>query len=202
MDLFSTKPPRSHLLDLPAELREHIFSLAVTSEKPTVTFRLDRFQKESYEEASQPPITRVSRQVRREALPLYYDCNEFIIHTEGQKAGDAHRWLHYSQPHLSKLGRLALWMRYVTLTNDHSPSSGAIGVYIRHDPREDRWVVGDDWRWITVVRKPAGVDWDGRLLIQFLTQLADGKSRSEMSAEDYVGIMGDLKMLYIKDKMN
>jgi hypothetical protein len=135
MELFSTKPPRSRLLDLPAELREHIFSIAVTSEKPIVTFRLDKFQKESYAQAFQPSITKVSRQVRREALPLYYDRNEFIIHTEGQKAEDAHRWLHYSQPHLPKLCRLALWMRYVTLTNDHSPSSGAIGVYLRHDPR-------------------------------------------------------------------
>jgi hypothetical protein len=202
MELFSLKPPRSHLLDLPAELREHIFSLAVTSEKPIVTFRLDKFQKESYTQAFQPAITKVSRQVRREALPLYYDCNEFIIHTEGQKAEDAHRWLYYSQPHLPKLCRLALWMRYVTLTNDHSPSSGAIGVYLRHDPRADCWVVSDSWRWITVVRKPSGVEWDGMLLIQFLTQLVDGRSRTKLTAEDYVGIMSDLKMLYIKDKMN
>ena len=28
MELFSLKPPRSRLLDLPAELREYIFSLA------------------------------------------------------------------------------------------------------------------------------------------------------------------------------
>lgn len=202
MDIFTTKPPKSHLLALPAELREHIFSLAVLSAKPTVTFRLDKFQKESYEEASQPPLTRVSRQIRREALPLYYDVNEFILHTEGEKAEDAHRWLHYSQPHLSKLSCLALWIRYVAVRNDHSPSSGAIGVYLRHDPRADRWVVGDQWRWITVVRKPTGVEWDGTLSIQFLTQLVDGRSRSVMSADDYVGVMRDLKMLYVKDKMN
>lgn len=202
MNVFSTKPPQSRLLDLPAEIREHIFRWAVISEKPIVTFRLDRFQKESYEQASQPSITKVSRQVRREALPLFYECNEFIIHTEGEKAEDAHRWLHYTQPHLSKLCRLALWMRYVTLTNDHSPSSGALGVYLRHDPRAGHWVVRDDWKWITVVRKPAGVEWDGSLLVQFLSQLVDGRSRSELSAEDYVGIMTDLRRLYIKDKMN
>jgi hypothetical protein len=62
--------------------------------------------------------------------------------------------------------------------------------------------VSDKWRWITVVRKPAGVEWDGTLLIQFLTQLVNGRSRTEMTAEDYVGVMGDLKMLYVKDKMN
>jgi hypothetical protein len=88
------------------------------------------------------------------------------------------------------------------VANHHSPSSGAIGVYLRHDPRADHWVVSDEWRWITVVRKPAGVEWDGTLLIQFLTQLLDGRSRSEMTAEDYVGVMSDLKRLYIKDKMN
>lgn len=202
MDLFSPKPPKSHLLNLPAELREHIFSLCVTSENPTVTFRLDRFQRESYAQAFQPPITKVSRQIRREALPLYYDVNEFIIHTEGEKAEDAHRWLHYSQPHLSKLSRLALWVRYVSATNDHSPSSGAIGVYLRHDARAGHWTVSDAWRWITVVRKPAGVEWDGNLLVQFLRQLVDGRSRADLAAEDYVGIMGDWKMLYVKDKMN
>lgn len=202
MELFSLKPSRSRLLDLPAELREHIFSLAVTSEKPIVTFRLDRFQMESYEQASQPEITKVSRQIRREALPLYYDCNEFIIHTEGEKAEDANRWLHYTQPHLSKLCRLAIWMRYVTQTNDRSPSSGAIGVYLRHEPREGHWTVSDEWKWITVVRKPTGVEWDGRLLIQFLTQLVNGRSRAELNPDDYIGIMTGLKMLYIKDKMN
>lgn len=88
------------------------------------------------------------------------------------------------------------------MRNDRSPSSGAIGVYLRHDPRARCWVVSDEWRWITVVRKPAGVEWDGTLLIQFLTQLVDGRSRSELSADDYVKIMGDLKMLYVKDKMN
>lgn len=202
MELFSLKTPKSHLLELPAELREHIFTLAVTSQKPIVTFRLDRFQKDSYEQALQPAITGVSRQIRREALPLYYDCNEFIIHTEGQKAEDAHRWLHYNQPHLPKLSRLAIWMRYVTQTNDHSPSSGAIGVYLRHDPRQGHWAVSDEWKWITVVRKPVRVEWDGRLLIQFLTQLIHGRTRAELSPEDYIKIMADLKMLYIKDKMN
>lgn len=88
------------------------------------------------------------------------------------------------------------------MRNDHSPSSGAIGVYLRHDPRAGFWVVSDEWRWITVVRKPAGVEWDGTLLIQFLTQLVDGRSRSELRADDYIRIMGDLKMLYVKDKMN
>lgn len=201
MDLFTTKPPKSRLLDLPPEIREHIFTFAVTSEKPIVTFRLDTFQQDSYEEASQPTITRVSRQVRRETLPLFYECNEFIIHTEGQKAEDAYCWLHYNQPHLPKLARFALWVRYVARVDNVSPSSGAIGVYLQHDAREGCWKVSDEWRWITVVRKPAMVKQDGSILVEISRHFMEGRSRSELDAEQYVEFMKKLKALYVKEKM-
>lgn len=200
MDLFITKPPRSRLLELPPEIREHIFAFAVTAEKPIVTFRLDPFQQDDYEEASQPTITRVSRQVRREALPLFYECNEFIIHTEGQKAEDAYCWLHYNQPHLSKLSHLAFWVRYVARMDNVSPSSGALGVYLYHDARDGCWKVSDEWRWITVVRKPVSVEQDGSTLVGIFRRLMEGRSRSELDAELYVDSMKQLKTLYAKGK--
>ncbi|KAM0721153.1 hypothetical protein Q7P37_003440 [Cladosporium fusiforme] len=200
MDIFSTKPPRCRLLELPAEIRELIFTFAVVPERPIVTFRLDRFQKESYEEASQPPITRVSRQLRREALPLFYGCNEFIVHTEDDKSEDAQRWFRHSQPHLPKLCHLMFWVRYVARLDNTLPSSGAIGVTLWHDARAGSWEAGDQWRWITVLRKPANVEQDGESLVEILKQSVDGQSRSAMTAEHYVALMKNLRALYLKTK--
>lgn len=200
MDIFTTKPRRCRLLELPAEIREHIFTFAVVPDKPIVTFCLDRFQKESYEEACQPVITRVSRQIRREALPLFYACNDFIIHTDGDKAEDAQRWFHYSQPHLSKLCHLTFWVRYVARLDNTTPSSGAIGLVIRHNPRTGLWETDEQWRWITVLRKPANVEQDGESLVGILKQLMDSQSKSTMAAEQYVAIMKDLKAAYLKTK--
>lgn len=200
MDLFSTKPPRCRLLELPAEIREHIFTFVVVPEQPIVTFRLDKFQKESYEEASQPSITRVSRQVRRESLPLFYECNDFIIHTDGDKAEDAERWFHYSQLHLSKLCHLTFWVRYVSRLDTTSPSSGAVGVSVRHNPRAGTWEAVNGWQWITVLRKPANIEQDGEVLVCILKQLVEGQSRSNMTAEQHVALISDLKALYLKTK--
>jgi hypothetical protein len=202
MELFSFLRPRSRLLDLPAELREYIFSLVVTSEKPTVAFELDKYQKESYEQAAQPSLTKVSRQVRREALPLYFERNEIIVYTDGDKYHGARNWLQDNQSHLSKLCRLAFWVRYQDLESGLSHASGVISVQLRHDPRLGHWVVDDKWRWITVVRKPADAEQDGVLLCQLLTKLVDKRSRANLTAEDYSDIMFSLQVDYFtaKDK--
>jgi len=87
--------------------------------------------------------------------------------------------------------------------NERTPASGALAVECRHDVRSGRWVVGEEgWEWITVVRKPERVEWDGRLLVMFLTQLVGGRGRVEMGAEEWVGVLEGLRMLYVKDKMN
>lgn len=202
MDIFATKPPKtSPLLALPPELREQVFSYAVFSSKPTVTFRLDKYQRETYEQASQPPLTRVSRQIRRESLPLYFENNAFVFHTEGLKAEDAARWLHRNSSHLGRLYCLKIWVRYVA-ANERTPASGALAVECRHDVRSGRWAVGEEWKWITVVRRPEGVEWDGSLLVMFLNQLVAGRGREGMGAEEWVGVLEGLKRLYVKDKMN
>lgn len=201
MSFFASKPPRSRLLDLPAEIREHIFTFVVVPDKKTmVTFCLDRFQKESYEEASQPPITRVSRQVRRETVPLFYECNEFVIHTDDQKAEDAQRWLQHNRAQLSKIRHLALWVRFHPGLGSIAPPRGVIGVYLSHNARTGCWAVRDYWRWITVVRKPAMVEQDGQMLIESLNKLVDGRPRRGFTAEDYVMLIQDLRTAYLKDK--
>ena len=59
---------------------------------------------------------------------------------------------------------------------------------IRHDVRSGRWVVGEQWKWITVVRKPEGVEWDGRVLVTFLGQLVGGRGRGENEEEGERGV--------------
>jgi hypothetical protein len=196
MEIFSFLRPRSRLLDLPTELREYIFSLVVTSEKPIIAAELDKYQAESYEQASQPSITKVSRQIRREALPLYFERNEIIMYTDGDKYRGAQNWLQDNQSHLSKLWRLAFWVRYQDLESGISHSSGIISVHLRHDPRLGRWVVDDKWRWITVVRKPADAEEDGVSLGQLLTKLVNKRSRAKLTVEDYREIMFSLQVEY------
>lgn len=65
----------ARLLTLPAEIRAHIFQHVLTeTEKPLVTFRLDDFQRECYACSIQPALTRVSRQIRCESLPVRVNC--------------------------------------------------------------------------------------------------------------------------------
>jgi len=200
MALFAPKP-NPNLLSLPPELREQIFSHAVTSPNQTTTFRLDKYQLETYDQARQPALLLANRQIRHEALPLYYSNNDFVLHTEGLKAQDAARWLDRNQAHLGKLGCVKVWVRFVA-GDERAPRSGAFEVECRHDVRSGRWVVGEEWKWITVVRKPEGVEWDGRVLVTFLGQLVGGRGRGEMGAEEWVEVLRGLKMLYVKDKMN
>ena len=200
--MFSRKEPKQHLLGLPAELREQIFIYAVSSKKPVVTFRLDSYQRDSYQEAVQPSITRVSRQVRREALPLFYDANEFVVHSEGSKVEDALMWFRCSQPHLPRLFRLAIWVRYIPLPTEHAASSGAMSVTMRHNVHSGVWEVDEEWRWITVVRRPAQLAFDGELLVRILSDLIAAKSRITMSVEDYATLLENLRMAYFKDKMS
>src|ERR1700761_2254315 len=89
----STRPARSHFLELPAEIRDYIYEFALTSGKPLVAFRLDEYQRDSYEEATQPPLTRVNRQIRDESLPIFYQSNDIVLHNDSSKGGNTRRWL-------------------------------------------------------------------------------------------------------------
>jgi len=200
--MFTRKEPKQHLLALPAELRERIFVFAVTASQPVVTFRLDSYQKDSYEEARQPALTHVSRQVRREALPLYFECNEIVLHTDGAKSSDAQCWLALSASwHLRMLSHLVFWVRYIPASGEDAARSGALGVAMRHDKRTNLWRVDEDWRWITVVRKPADLRNDGTMLASSLQDLTAGMSRETMSVNDYETLIASLRQRYWKTKV-
>jgi hypothetical protein len=201
VSIFRVSQPKCGLLALPAEIREHIFAHAVVSSKPIVTFRLDNYQRGGYQEAVQPSITRVSRQLRNEALPLYYELNDFILHTEGQKSDDAHQWLHDNEAYLHRQHKLTFWLRYVDLAADRATHSGALAVTMRFDPRASQWVVrDDDWRWITVVKPPSAAGKHGKLLVKLLSNLLRG-IRHPPTADQLTCLKTDLRMLYVKDRL-
>lgn len=88
----NSRKSRLSLLGLPGEIRDLIYELALISEKPTVAFCLDEYQLDGYQEATQPPLTRVNRQIRQESLLIFYEVNKFILRTEEPRAIDTRRW--------------------------------------------------------------------------------------------------------------
>ncbi|KYG42303.1 hypothetical protein M433DRAFT_158037, partial [Acidomyces richmondensis BFW] len=154
------------------------------------------------QQATQPALTRVSVQVRRESLPIYYASNEFILHSEGTKAADARRWLICNARYLPILRSLSLWVRYVTITNDRTPSQGAFSLRLRKETASSCWTVDDEWKWITVVRKPAGLEGDARFLIMTLKRMLVDDSTSNLGAEEFAYLLADLRMEYVKEKMS
>lgn len=200
--LSSTKPPRSHLLDLPAELRTYIFELAVTSEEPLATFHLDKYQNDTRQEAVQPALTRVSRQLRSESLLLFYACNTFILHTEGHKADQGYQWARCNEPYLTEMTRIVLWQRYVALTNARSESNGALAVTLERGKAGDPWRVGGRWDWVTVTRKPAGVSIDAGFITGSLRRMVMENPRLMDTADDVFATVSDLRSLYVKEKMS
>ena len=200
--LYRPQSGRCHLLELPPELREAIYAFALVSYKPTVTFKLDRYQQDTYTQANQPPLTRVSRQIRQETLPVWYGGNDIVLHAEGGKADDARKWLVRHEQHLPKLRQVSFWIRYVTPANRYSSSNGAIAVRLRRDPgRGGAWRVEDGWRWITVVRKPEEVARDAKFLVGHLRELLREDWPDQLSAAGLHGLLADLRVGYVRQKM-
>jgi len=200
---FRPKTPRCYLLELPAELRDAIYEFALTSSKATVTFRLDPWQRDTYSQALQPPLTRVSRQLRQETLPVYYGSNTFVLHTEGSKCDDARQWLHSNERYLGLAKYVEIWVRYVSLINDRAGGQGALKVGMKRDVVNKCWEVEDRWGWVTVVRKPEGLERDGEWLVRELRELV-GRDSSVMGLEPerFWGVLVRLRERYVKEKMS
>ncbi|KAK4892303.1 hypothetical protein LTR27_009137 [Elasticomyces elasticus] len=74
------------LMDLPAEIRNRIFELAVSSHnvcseaRTTIDLQGLRCRGDVYKyAAAQPAITRVSRQLRKDTLEMFYNVNQLVI---------------------------------------------------------------------------------------------------------------------------
>ncbi|KAK4950880.1 hypothetical protein LTR10_010873 [Elasticomyces elasticus] len=87
--LLQPKPPsctKSHFLNLPKELRLSIYEYLVVPGTITIRFNKDRRERDQrYDTIAEPSygetqLFLVSKQVKDEALPLYYLSNRFICH--------------------------------------------------------------------------------------------------------------------------
>ena len=189
----------SQILTIPAEIRSLIFAYAVTTDV-VMTYRLDAYSRDSYTEAIQPALTRVSRQIRAESLPLFYECNEFVLHTEMPKAIDSRRWLECNTPHLSRMCRISFWVRYYSAALEHRGSQGALSISMSRHRRAEQWQVDDAWRWITVVRKPSDIDNDAGFLIDHLATLLGRCPNPEMRTHHFQDMLVDLQLGYMNEK--
>lgn len=172
------------LLSIPPELRALIFDFALTAPNPLVAFRLDPYQRDTYTEATQPALTKVSRQLRHEAIPIFYASNTFILHTNSIKAEEARRWLQSICEHLPLLQHIDLWVRYCATHRD--PPQGALRVSMHYDVRQDNWTVDREWGWVTVVKRPENVPEHAAQVVRALAKVVQGKRRAEMTPEQYV----------------
>lgn len=81
----SAEPPRSHLLELPAELRFETYANAMTDFDSTV----DKGSRRSTLEPAQP-LFHTCKPIRKEAMPLYFACLEDLgAFTRGRSKGAA-----------------------------------------------------------------------------------------------------------------
>ena len=98
------------------------------------------------------------------------------------------------------LNRISLWVRYVTLTNEVSPSNGAISISMQRTKPDGVWIVDDAWQWITVTRKPSIASRDAKFLVGQLRRMVEEDAGYVESAEGFVAVMAELKMFYVKKK--
>jgi hypothetical protein len=100
----------SPLLDLPPELRNHIFELAVAAPDGVVRVDFSDSKLDVYKQTRQPALTRVSRHLRAQALPMYYHLNTFNITWQGTEYGWARcrRWAESIDRHLHHISKIQL----------------------------------------------------------------------------------------------
>lgn len=115
----------SLLSKLPAELRIQIFELALTS--PTAYGVGD--QRPINRQAVQPPLTRTCRQIRKEALPVFYECNTFNFYLNFEYGVE----------------RVRKWMQSMSESSASIQTIRSVGLegYIAEDwPRRPGWFPG------------------------------------------------------------
>ena len=64
------------------------------------------------------------------------------------------------------------------------------------------WHVSDQWKWYTVTRMPSAAESDARFLINELRRLLVDDIGCLESAYGVIGILTDLKSIYVKEKMS
>ena len=122
----STQAYTFRFLDLPAEIRNEMYELALTYDEDSTNFTVhDRGDFAGYSNAvkgacKQPALTRVSRTVRRETLPIFYGENIFKVNVIGLPSHLSLilLWLNSMEaPHRKMLLKLWAWCRKDDMEN-------------------------------------------------------------------------------------
>jgi len=113
-------PLTKNFLDLPFELREAIYEHLVVKPANTITMLENHNCFQNEVSAAQPAMTRVNRQIRAEALPLFYKSNVFLAELSEKLDLDiAIRWLiAIGNANIANLRRLVLcgWSQVIYQT--------------------------------------------------------------------------------------
>ena len=67
------------------------------------------------------------------------------------------------------------------------------------DAMNDCWKVDEQWRWITVVRRPAALENDAKLLVGHLRTLLE-EPTLQLDGYGFYGLLTDLRTCYVKEK--
>lgn len=82
------------LMDLPQELRDYVFSFILIKPQNTITMLSNAHCFQSEVSASQPALSKVSKQVRAETLPNFYNSNVFLAEiSDSEDLETAMNWL-------------------------------------------------------------------------------------------------------------
>lgn len=139
MDLDRAEP-RSLLLDLPAELRNHIYQSLLSSDEPL----------DASKPIPQPNLTRVCRQMREESLAWFYTRNLFTISVCNGNMSDfvafaictpvEALWM------IRDWGHLRVWTRYTSIFDMPISQSAVDWAQVGLEPHSWSEIVTDNSR--------------------------------------------------------
>ena len=94
----SSSTPR--LLALPAELRESIYELVLTSSEPVSV--------SIHQNMQYAGLLLGNKEIREDTLGSYYKCNSFSLAVEGENISAARKFISTAAPHLRKIAFVRL----------------------------------------------------------------------------------------------
>lgn len=147
------------LMDLSQELRDYTFSFILIKPQNTITMLSNAHCFQSEVSASQPALSKVSKQLRAEALPIFYNSNVFLAEiSDAEDLETAKNWLAaigdenvrhlrhlvmsgWTKPEQSGNGRQGFQYQYIRLMFDLR--EGKVGAGIQSEaapPGAERYV--------------------------------------------------------------
>ena len=199
---FAPQPQCTLLGRLAPELRTRIFEYAVTEDGGIrVPMRTDDDQainKENHLRAAPSPITQVSRQARLEALPLFFQLNNFVFDTRHF----ASQWLNAKSHLLCFLHHITFEVAYCDYQegpNDDKPLS----ITAHWNTRAKQWSIysTDDHSTITPPFERGYYIYSSQLLHEILAAMLDQRTPEAFSAAHLLWMSYDLKKFYYRARL-